>query len=194
MEDTENLDRKGSKERQQWRIDSLFIRDKLNLAHSYKPYTTRSPRPRMLGVPDSERMRDLLDVAEADRLRRGLSSDGFYCDLSQSVRRCPWGPLRTLTVNSAVYDFGREMVLSPLEEMALQGFPAVELASSAGLRDPSVVCSWAGQAMFVPCVAALKLAYFLNSWGPWWKEQRVADSATSECSQHMAPQKKQRTT
>jgi hypothetical protein len=128
----------------------------MQLSATYRPYTNRVPAPRMTGVPGCARMVDLLNVAEAYRLKKDLPLESFYCNLSQGIKRRPFGSLKTLTKHSHVYDFEREVTVSPLEELILQGMPVPELCSEFNIGG-----AFAGNAMFTPCAASVLLSFFL---------------------------------
>jgi hypothetical protein len=170
-----------SREFRQWKVDSLAVRDNLQVSAHYRPYTSRHPAPRLGGVPAVARVLDLLDVAESARLQAGLPVEGYFANITQSVSRKPWGHMKTLTAHTELYDFSREVMVSPIEELALHGFPAKEMLEQL-LSEYSckTIQSFAGNSMFLPCIGSVMLAYFLNSHGTWWRPlPEVAASSSS---------------
>lgn len=172
-----------SKEFKQWKVDTLAVRDSLEVSAHYQPYTTRHPPPRLGGVPPVARVFDLLDVAEASRLKAGMPVQGYFCNITQSVNRKPWGNMKTLTAHTELYDFSREIMVSPIEELALHGYPAKEMLDEL-LAEYSckTIQSFAGNSMFLPCIGCVLLAYFLNSHGTWWNP--LPESAASSSGSH----------
>jgi hypothetical protein len=78
----------------------------------------------------------------------------------------PWGGLRTLCCGSKCYDFARDQVVTPAEELGLQGLPC-EALKLDGFR-PSAISKLAGQGMFLPNIGLVLLAYTANPFAPWW--------------------------
>lgn len=113
---------------------------------------------------------DVLDVASAYRLQRGLPLLGFFCDVSQGVKRKSWGPLHTLTTSAHVYSFKLKAFVSPLQKLGLHGYPVGERCLDWESSSGNALSNWAGEGMFLPCVGSLLLAYFLNPLAPWWNE------------------------
>jgi hypothetical protein len=122
----------------------------------------------MKGMPKNARHLELLNVAEACRIRQQLPLRGFYADVSQGILRKPWGAFRTMTCSSLVYDFDRDQAVTPLELLALQGMP-VEAVRLAPQQKVSSFGRLAGQGMFLPDLGMVMLAYVCNPFAPWWK-------------------------
>jgi hypothetical protein len=84
-----------------WPMHSNSERERLGVPRDYKPWSTRRDT-NSLGVPDCKRMRDVLEVAWAARLKEmPLSSDedrrrGYYANLTQAVQRRAWGGMHTM--------------------------------------------------------------------------------------------------
>lgn len=171
----------AQRKQQQWRAQSLALRDEMQVSPEYSPYIGRVPRPKLIGVLASARVCDLLDLAEAHRIRHSIPADNFFVDISQAVNRKPWGALRTLTTSCALYDFHREQMVAPLEFVALQGHPAKEWAEHYSQIHPRVIQSMTGQAMFGPCVGLVMMAYFLNPHAPWWNDDEDGQSRPAKC-------------
>ena len=78
----------------EWRVHTGNVRAEIGISTSYNPWTGGGvPRP---GVPDCERVQELVNVAMADRLRKtGLpleeAAKVFFARVCQSVHMKPWG-------------------------------------------------------------------------------------------------------
>jgi hypothetical protein len=153
-----------------WRNDSKNMRSKLKIAPNHRPYTggrNGKDKVALPGVPDSERMRDLLDVAWADRMKSGKGTSNFYCNVSEGVARKPWTDgIKTFTTRACMYDFERARVISTIEVFAIHGYPVgdMDLDSCSEHELHTLV----GQCMSLPCCATIEMAFFLNSFAPWW--------------------------
>eukprot|EP00971_Amphidinium_carterae_P096129 1902085-Amphidinium_carterae.8 len=99
----------------------------------------------LLGVGNSARTRDLIDVAVA---MSGSAPE--FVDLSQAVARKPWSHgLRSLVSRSTVYSFEQDRILLSLEHCLSLGFPSslsYESVSGGQLK------GLAGESMGMPCV------------------------------------------
>ena len=161
----------------QWKVDSISMRDKLGIPLDYKPYTEASPKRGVTGVAHSPRVLELLDIAEADRLMHKAPLQDFWADVSQGVARRSWGTLRTMTTNSAFFDFERGSLAPPEAGLIFQGFPMAAVFGPRGADSgvaagcsfsPRTLARFAGQGMSLPCLGSCMLAFFLNSRAPWW--------------------------
>ncbi len=153
----------------QWEVDSLAVRDSLEIPHDLMPFKPKQ----LLGVNTScARVMDLLNVAYASRQKQQKGVSNFFCDVSQGVLRRPWAEgLRTMTTSWEVFDFEREQIITSLETLALQGLPVQDICTQ-GLA-PEDIKKMAGQAMCLPCIGSIMMAYFLCSYAPWWKKPRT---------------------
>ena len=85
-----------------WRSNSIHMRQKYGVAPSYAPWTTKKHIV-CGGLPKQPRVVDLLDFAwsvrlqEADVTGEAQLRKGFFCDLSQSIARTPFGSLGCIT-------------------------------------------------------------------------------------------------
>jgi len=76
-----------------WTIDSIDARRKLKMAVQFNPWSQLHPR--LHGVPQSARMRDVLNVGfwklrlMQKHKENGELIHGAYCNLQQSVGRMP---------------------------------------------------------------------------------------------------------
>jgi len=157
----------------QWQIDSLRTRAKFELP----PHMTGallSAGISTVGVPrPGARIRDVLEVAWCSRPPSERTVDNFFCDCNQSVYREPWGALKTLITSSFLFDFARGSILSGRDHFLLQALPST---MQLGTLSESKQRELAGEGIFVPCLATVLLAYYLNPKAPWI--QRREDLAT----------------
>jgi hypothetical protein len=157
-----------------WRTHSSTIRAASCIPKNSKPWTTREGVA-LRGLPDSERVRDLLDTAFAIQQRINPASSsteellrGLMVDVSVAVQRKPWSTSPpTVTTRSMLYSFEKDVVLSGHAHMRLMGWPAdrcpAERFSDTDLR------ALAGESYSVPLSTMLNFTLFCNPWGPWWK-------------------------
>jgi hypothetical protein len=164
---------KVAKDFSKWREHSASIRSALGVPFVYKPWTTQK-HVTLRGVPNTDRARDLLDVAWSARMAACPGSDwqtlarGFYCDLSQNVHMKPWrvDSMCTLCKGTRVYSFEFDCCLSGRHNLSCMGLPfswGDELGDSRAQ-------ALAGQAFAAPCIASASLAFFLNRHAPWWSQ------------------------
>eukprot|EP00969_Alexandrium_andersonii_P353941 15441026-Alexandrium_andersonii.AAC.1 len=117
-----------------WEEQSAVMRDQWGVSPDSCPWT-RSSGVRLVGVPQSPRVLDLLGTAWLERLVKDRAkraktgapaptaadlAKGYFVNLSQQVGRKPWGPIRCLTQVSEVYSFEHDCVLGPECNMAMQ--------------------------------------------------------------------------
>ena len=123
------------------------------------------------GLP--ARVQDVLNVAWAFRIKQGIPAENFFCDPSQSVLRMPWSTdLRTLTQQSCIFNFGTMQFLGEEDKLCLHGYPVTNM----NLQEwhSKAVATWAGDGMFLPCIGACIMGYWLNPYGPWWAERDLS--------------------
>ena len=92
----------GKQKCEKWLTHTAKLRDQMGVTTDYSPWTSRRGL-KLLGFPDCDRARDLVNMAWADRIRKAkgrtdletLRSD-YYVDLAQAVQRKPWGGLGTI--------------------------------------------------------------------------------------------------
>ncbi len=85
------------------------MRHKWKLSATFQPWTTRKD-VRLTGVPLSERVREVLDVAWGVRLSSNedkgyedtVLRKGFFVDLSQGVERTAWGDLGVFATGTPI--------------------------------------------------------------------------------------------
>ena len=152
---------------EKWQDNHKVVRATLGISPSFKPWTQApGTPPRLSGVPDSARMRDLIDIAWSSRHRKHRTLP-FYCDISQCASRMKWGTeLGCMTTSARIYDFGQDKVLSSFDMFLLQGLPAREMHFVEGSHRQ--LYKLAGEGMFCPSVSMLMLAVRLNPLAPWW--------------------------
>jgi hypothetical protein len=133
------------------------------------------------GLPLIDRVLDVVNVAEAARLRAKEPSDNYFCNFSQGVARRPWGSgMHCLTTGSETFDFGRRCVLTGADRLALMGLPsrvivdrlAEDFAAKGGLGERDLE-RFAGQGMCSPCVGLVLLAVFLHPFADWFVQPQM---------------------
>lgn len=159
----------------QWKKHTADALDRLGLPADYKGWTSRREY-RGHGVPDSDRVHALLNAAWGKRLTTAKKtnqatdvlslSKGFFCDLSQSISRGPYGRLSTLTTASVKYSFEGDCVLSGEDSLSTLGFPAA-MRRNHGMT-AAEIRSLAGEAFSLPCSATVLACFYLNPYGEWW--------------------------
>jgi hypothetical protein len=141
---------------------------KSGISPSYRPWTNNPGEPKKLWeVPRSSRHMDLVDVAWASRDVTARDMP-FFTDISQDVAWRPWGPRPPcLTTSSIVFDFQADQIWSPCAKLAAHGWPVADvlIPSSFQGRD---LDDLVGESMYLPNVAAVLLAIYLNPLSPWW--------------------------
>ena len=117
----------------QWTKIHAKVRKELNMIEDEKPWSSR-PNVRLLGVPESPRMRDLIDIAAKALI--SLTPDvpcmaalsGCFVDLNPGADRHPWSyGLNTLTTKSQIYSFTFDRMLTRQDMFACMGFGPVAL-------------------------------------------------------------------
>lgn len=150
-----------------WALTTKKARARLGISQSYNPWTDRRPAPALRNVPDSMRVRELVNIAWASRPRpeRHLP---FFVDVSQDVSRKPWSSHPPcLTRSSVIYSFEADDVVSARGKLALQGFLVRELRGLELLLD-SDKSDMAGEAMCLPNLATVLVALWLSPAASWW--------------------------
>lgn len=156
-----------------WKSKSKTVRSALQIPESCNPFTERGLV--MAGITNSPRQLDLLNVSyaawqrhKAERRPSASVPAGWFVDLSQYVARRPWGPaLRCLTRSSIIADFAQLRLLSPMEFMAMHGWPVREI-QFAKLSCRSLY-DLAGGQMKLSAIGSIVLAIDLNEHGSYWR-------------------------
>ena len=122
-----------------------------------------------------DRYRDVIQVGWGARPPAERDAQNWFVDFHKSIERRPWGPFKTLTTFSMVYDYARDKLVTPFEWMPIQGvhpdmYDVSEL-SQHQLRD------LLGEAMCAPCLGCVVLSFYLNRKGPWWTADSRMPSA-----------------
>lgn len=159
-----------------WRAHSARVRGRLNIAADYEQWTGEEHLTDSISVniPKPERMRDLLDIAWAVRQQKcpGQSEHemrkDWFCNLSQSVHRSPWGAARTLCTSSLPYSFELGRALLGEDLMMLQGFHKAVRGKCATFGHAAFQ-NLAGESFSLPCSSLVIYAFCLNSRAPWWQ-------------------------
>lgn len=152
--------------RRAWKTKSLQTRSNLGMTPDAMPWDMRRPKPTYGGLPDSERMRDLLNVAWGSRRPKERSAR-FYADCSQCVSWKVWGTMvPCVTTSSCIYSYEQDRRLTAHDLFMLFGLPADALTLS-DFREEQLR-ALIGEAMFAPNIGTLLLATFLQADAPWW--------------------------
>jgi len=153
-----------------WRRHSSRTRTDLGAPRRSFEWTSK-PHLRLVGVPESERQRDLLDVAWISRLKEATPSEtevdlrkGFWCDLSQSVLRKPWSSrLRNFKSRGHLYSYEKDRCLSGSDQLRVLGWPkrffdGVSQCEQLNLSE---------YATSMPLTCMLELCLWANPYGSW---------------------------
>jgi hypothetical protein len=120
------------------------------------------------GVPHSLRMREAIEIGWGSR-KAPQGTLPFLIDISQCVSRKFFSEGGLVVMpHSLFYDYGSDRVLPALAHMVLQGVPV-----EVGLQElsHSEVRDLAGDGMFLPNLATVLVAAYLNPHGLWWGPQ-----------------------
>ena len=162
-----------------WRVQSNTIRDKLGLASAAAPWT-RMNGVHLRGVPRSERVTDLIDIAFALWRAENPSTPipeiikNRFLSVCQRVESLPRRnrasgvAFPSLPSNTCpIYSYERDTVLSGKAHMALSGWHAdsapAEHFSDGDLRN------LAGECFSVQAWAQVFYVFYLLPKAPWWK-------------------------
>lgn len=166
----------------QWQVQIMDWRSELGVPKgtnestlACRPWTLLKDR-RYVGVNVSARVLAILDcvtmdilggyaktqivLARADRVSAiSEAMKSVFCDISQNpVRRCFSldGVAKCQTTSSIIYAFGRDRVVTPYEQMLLQGHSRnMKLPGAMRQRD---VSDLAGMGIFLPCLGLCVVA------------------------------------
>ena len=159
-----------------WKADSHAFRKAHGIALGYRPWTSRRGF-RGNGLPDTDRVKDLLDCYVALELKKAESKAEMDCetvdvesimqdkymDVSQSLNRHAHtnavGCNHAFTTGSQLYDFNRDCILTGREMLALRG-QSRDFIIIEGCSD-SVVRELAGEGMSIPCLSAVIWCLYL---------------------------------
>ncbi len=143
---------------------SAAMREAIGMPSGTSPWTS-DPHMSLGGVPRSDRVLELINIAYFDATRRVPDADKrshvekLKVDISQDVSRKPWSfNFKTFTTSAEIYSFGMDRVFLEEEKFFMMGFPKTtrfEGMSSSMLRD---LC---GDAMALPSVTSVTLSTLL---------------------------------
>jgi len=162
-----------SKDLQKWKTHSRALRHQHNLPASSAPWTSRFPKVRLVGLPQTPRTLDIVDTSLAVFLKKfpnlSLSqvTKGLFVNTSQGVQRtqiCYSFP--TPTTSSCVYSYEKDQVISGRSTMKLIGFPDSllprEIFRDSQYRDLS------GNAYSAPIMGLIVAALYSQPWATWF--------------------------
>ena len=149
------------------------MRHNLEIPAASTPWTGRDDVT-LAGLAESERQKDLLDIAFVTAQQRGPPGvptkeliKNLWANPSQGVQRSPWGMrVHTMLQNSEVYSFEADCVLSGLSHLRLLGFPSN--CCPVGCQTEHALRLLAGEAFTVPCASVALISTFLCPYAPWW--------------------------
>ena len=130
----------------------------------------------MVGVPKSDRVRDVLDVrygAAHKAGRPGASAQEIASGLCANVSQCVTRnvrigntPIGTLTRNAVLYSYVHDCILSGVDHMKLMGWPD-DMCPGETFSDHELRI-FAGDQFSLPVAALIMHVAWCNPFGPWW--------------------------
>jgi hypothetical protein len=167
----------GQKKFAEWHKDAVIFFDKYNVPTDYNGWTARREF-KGHGLPNHDNVLSLINAGWVKRLSQlpegtswKVAKQDWYCNLSQSIAREPFGTFRSLCQSTLLYSYEIDTVLSAVDNVCSHGIPH-EAAMSGALRcSDSELSSLAGEAFSCPCVTLVSYLYWLNPWAPWWHVQ-----------------------
>ena len=162
-----------------WVDKHKIVRARLGLSANYRPWTQPAvgEPPKLLGVR-SATAREVLDLAWASRPKEGRTFP-FFVDISQCATRATWGPtLGCQTRSTRIYDFEQDRVLNVMDMLLLQGLPSTSMAMCNSRETEAHL--FAGEGMFIPCLASIVLGIYLCPSAPWWPPKAAASTGAAE--------------
>lgn len=173
--DTSSRATAASASMQQWRKHSAVTRDRLKGSPSFSGWTQR-PQAKLVGVPKTDRVRDLLNTGWAARLHEcggpgqvstARAAESFWANVAQAVQRSPWGNPGVLATSSHWYSYQFDFCLDGEDTLRLQGCPP--FTAPLGQVEDRHARTLAGEGFNIPCLSTFAYSMYLNPWGPWWK-------------------------
>ena len=158
-----------------WEAHSSTTRSHHQIARASKPWTSRR-HVQLKGVPDSARIRDVIDVGFAIRQKSNHHSVStkdlirdLFADVATSVHRLPYKQrgLGVFRQNSLIYSYDADVLLSGMSHMQLMGWP--KSALSSGFSDADLR-HLAGEYYSLPICTMITFCLYCNPWGSWWSQ------------------------
>ena len=168
-----------------WHSHSVKERSRLGMPHDQRPWTSHAA---LCGVPQLDRVRDLLDVgyyrvlreAQLAALRKNnvqrydpeALKATLWTDCSQAVQRKPIGPLHALHCNSYVYSHAQDLVIPGVGHFHLHGYPRVDLSmfGDSDKDHAAAARQLMGESFSLPSGSQVLLAAILTARAPWWQQ------------------------
>ncbi len=151
-----------------WESIHRAVRNKLHLSQDRQYWSAGSQRE-LRGVPNSARMRDAIQISWGSRKPRQRSLPWMQ-DLSQCTSRRPWGPvIPCVTTSALIYDFSIDACMTSRDVLLAMGFP-VRTMDLCNLS-PVQLTDVAGEFIFLPNLAIIIVALYLNPLAPWWTKE-----------------------
>jgi hypothetical protein len=132
----------------------------------------------LTGVPQSQRVYDVLDVGWQWRLKSlpsGTSTSdarrGFWANCSQAIQRAPFfEDGGVITTSGCWYTYEHDFCLDGHDFVLLQGAPiGTTPASSFSARQ---LRDLGAEAFSAPCISCFTYAAYLNPYGSWWQSPK----------------------
>ena len=159
----------------QWRVNSAAMRGELGISARWCCWTgpTRLADVQCRGIPQVERMLDVLDCAWAARIKGnpGLSTTelrkGFFAAPSQSVARKPWSTgIGALVCNTVLYSFELDTLIGGQYPFNLHDFPRTDAHQHFSSNQLTQLI---GESFFLPSCATVAYSFYLSPHAPWWR-------------------------
>ena len=143
------------------------------MAVQFNPWSQLHPR--LHGVPQSARMRDVLNVGfwklrlMQKHKENGELIHGAFCNLQQSVSRMPVtvGQLPCFGTNSIIYSYQKDTVFTGASHHRAIGWPVHTMPS--GIFSDHDLRNLAGESFSLPLCTLLQTAIFLNPHAVWFR-------------------------
>ena len=157
-------------ELQKWRSSSAIVRNAHCLPSHSSGWTSSA---RLLGVPNTPRVLDLINIAwainrkkEPEKSTREVAHN-LYVNCSQAVQRSCWSRrYPTPTTSLCAYSFQSDMIVSGRSNMQLLGWPQALLPRDTMSDEEYRRLSGSGCSVVV--LGMLTAIVFSNPFAPWW--------------------------
>ena len=95
--------------------------------------------------------------------------EDFYVDISQDVKREPWGgKLGTVATNTVWYSYACDALMSGRDQLVCHGMPD-GIAPSSQFTNADLT-SLSGEQFSLPSIGLISMIYYCNPYAPWWAQ------------------------
>ena len=160
-----------------WKVTSNRLREEAGMTAKSQPWTIQS-HIQLRGLPQSERMRDLINVVFTQRYRECKNVEnreevykGVVVDVSLPLEKSETttdGRWPKLSGKSLIYSFQHDLVFSGSGHMQMLGWPRT-WPESSGLTDDLLRDLAGSVGDSVPIAAVIVSGLWLNPLAPWWR-------------------------